>query len=137
MPLHLVVDGLPARKKASVKDYVTCTEGRLTLHFPPGYAPDLNPDELVWSHAKRTGTARRPLMKDEKLLECVHEQLQRIGENKNLIRSFFKHPSVALCFRLLSNCKRIFQALLHNAFYLEQALAKLALFVESIRYKVL
>ena len=46
-PLHLVVDGLPAHKKAGVKAYVTSTEGRLTLHFLPGYAPDLNPDELV------------------------------------------------------------------------------------------
>ena len=61
-PLHLVVDGLPAHKKAVVKEYVTNSEGRLTLHFLPGYAPDLNPDELVWSHAKRTGVARKPLM---------------------------------------------------------------------------
>ena len=35
------------------------TEGKLTLHFLPGYAPDLNPDELVWSHVMRTGPARR------------------------------------------------------------------------------
>lgn len=94
-PLHLVVDGLPAHKKAVVKEYVAGTEGRLTLHFLPGYAPDLNPDELVWSHAKRTGVARKPLMKGEKLQERVHEQLQKISENKNLVRSFFKHPSVA------------------------------------------
>lgn len=94
-PLHLVVDGLPAHKKAAVMEYVTSTERRLTLHFLPGYAPDLNPDELVWSHAKRTGVARKPLMKGEKLQERVHEQLQKIGENKNLVRSFFKHPSVA------------------------------------------
>ena len=94
-PLHLVVDGLPAHKKAVVKEYVTNSEGRLTLHFLPGYAPDLNPDELVWSHAKRTGVSRKPLMKGEKLQERVHEQLQKIGENKKLVRSFFKHPSVA------------------------------------------
>lgn len=94
-PLHLVVDGLPAHKKDVVKKYVTSTEGRLTLHFLPGYAPDLNPDELVWSHAKRTGVARKPLMKGEKLQERVHEQLRKIGENKKLVRSFFKHPSVA------------------------------------------
>jgi transposase len=60
-PLHLVLDGLPAHKKAVVKDYVASTEGKLTLHYLPGYAPDLNPDELVWSYAKRTGTARSPL----------------------------------------------------------------------------
>jgi transposase len=46
-PLHLVVDGLPAHKNAGVKKYVSETDGRLTLHFLPGYAPDLNPDELV------------------------------------------------------------------------------------------
>lgn len=94
-PLHLVVDGLPAHKNAVVKKYVAGTEGRLTLHFLPGYAPDLNPDELVWSHAKRTGVARRPLMKGEKLQNRVHEQLQKISKNPQLVRSFFKHPSVA------------------------------------------
>ncbi len=60
-PVHLVVDGLPAHKTALVKDYVESTDGRLTLHFLPGYAPELNPDELVWSHVKRTGVARAPL----------------------------------------------------------------------------
>jgi transposase len=65
-PLHLVLDSLPAHKKVIVRDYVVATEGRLTLHFLPGYAPDLNPDELVWSHVKRTGTARRPLQQGEK-----------------------------------------------------------------------
>jgi transposase len=48
-PVHLVVDGLPAHKTAVVKHYVESTKGRLTLHFLPGYAPELNPDELVLS----------------------------------------------------------------------------------------
>ena len=94
-PLHLVLDGLPAHKKAVVKDYVAATKGRLTLHFLPGYAPDLNPDELVWSHAKRTGNARRPLQKGEKLEPRVAAQLAEIGNNPKLVRSFFRHPSVA------------------------------------------
>ena len=94
-PLHLVVDGLPAHKKGVVKEYIASTRGRLALHFLLGYAPDLNPDELVWSHAKRTGVARRPLLKGEKLQERVHQQLQAIGQDKQLVRSFFKHPSVA------------------------------------------
>lgn len=94
-PLHLVLDGLPAHKKAVVKDYVASTHGRLTLHFLPGYAPDLNPDELVWSHAKRTGNARRPLQAGEKLERRVSAQLAEIGRSPRLIRSFFKHPSVA------------------------------------------
>lgn len=59
--LHLVMDGLPAHKTRAVRDYVDELRGKLTLHFLPGYAPDLNPDELVWSYAKRTGVARGPL----------------------------------------------------------------------------
>lgn len=94
-PLHLVLEGLPAHKKKAVKDYVASTQGKLTLHFLPGYAPDLNPDELVWSHLKRTGNARRPLQKGEKLEERVSQQLVAIGNNRALVRSFFKHPSVA------------------------------------------
>jgi hypothetical protein len=42
-PVHLVVDGLPAHKTKLVKRYVESTKGRLTLHFLPGYAPELNP----------------------------------------------------------------------------------------------
>lgn len=94
-PVHLVVDGLPAHKKAVVKEYVAAMQGRLTLHFLPGYAPDLNPDELVWSHAKRSGVARRPLQQGEKLKERVARQLADIGSNPRLVRSFFRHPSVA------------------------------------------
>jgi transposase len=94
-PVRLVVDGLSAHKKACVKEYVASTAGKLTLHFLPGYAPDLNPDELVWSHAKRTGVARSPLKKGEKLKEKVDQQLQKIADDPALVRAFFKHPDVA------------------------------------------
>jgi transposase len=94
-PLHLIVDGLPAHRTRLVRDYVNKLNGKLTLHFLPGYAPDLNPDELVWSHAKRTGNARRPLLKGERLEQRVAAQLADIGKRPSLVRSFFRHPSVA------------------------------------------
>lgn len=94
-PLHLIVDGLPAHKKAVVKEYVQSLAGKLQLHFLPGYAPDLNPDELVWSHAKRTGVARNPLKAGESMQQRVDEQLEAIKQNPALVRAFFKHPSVA------------------------------------------
>jgi len=93
--VHLIVDGLPAHKKAVVKDYIESTQGKLTLHFLPGYAPDLNPDELVWSHAKRTGVARSPLRQGEKLRDRVNAQLDAIANDSELVQSFFDHPSVA------------------------------------------
>lgn len=94
-PLHLIVDGLPAHKKGVVKDYVVSLQGRLQLHFLPGYAPELNPDELVWSHTKRTGTARRPLKAGETLAAKIDVELNMIKRNPGLVRSFFGHPSVA------------------------------------------
>jgi len=94
-PVHLVVDGLPAHKTALVKDYVASTKGLLTLHFLPGYAPELNPDELVWSHMKRTGVARAPLRKGDRLSDKVKEQLALIKTMPQLVRSFFKAPTVA------------------------------------------
>jgi transposase len=94
-PVHLVVDGLPAHKTALVKTYVEATNGMLTLHFLPGYAPELNPDELVWSHMKRTGVARAPLRRGESLREKIEEQLGKIKRMPGLVRSFFKTPTVA------------------------------------------
>jgi transposase len=94
-PVHLVVDGLPAHKTALVKAYVASTNGMLTLHILPGYAPELNPDELVWSHMKRTGVARSPLRQGEKLADKVEAQLAAIKRLPQLVRSFFQAPSVA------------------------------------------
>ena len=94
-PVHLVVDGLPAHKTALVKDYVASTKAMLTLHFLPGYAPELNPDELVWSHLKRTGVARAPLRQGEKLRDKIEAQLAAIKRTPQLIRSFFQAPTVA------------------------------------------
>ncbi len=93
--VHLILDGLPAHKAKVVKAYAASLDGKLTLHFLPGYAPDLNPDERVWSYAKRTGNARRALQKGESLAEHVDAQLADMGRRPALVRSFFKHPSVA------------------------------------------
>jgi transposase len=94
-PVHLVVDGLPAHKTVLVKTYVASTKGLLTLHVLPGYAPELNPDELVWSHMKRTGVARTPLRKGEKLRDKVEAQLEALKRAPAMVRSFFRAPSVA------------------------------------------
>ena len=94
-PVHLVVDGLPAHKTLVVKAYVASTNGLLTLHVLPGYAPELNPDELVWSHMKRTGVARTPMRKGEKLQDKIEAQLAAIRSTPRLVRSFFQAPSVA------------------------------------------
>ena len=94
-PVMLVVYGLPVHKAKCVATYVQSTKGRLELHFLPPYAPDLNPDEFVWSHLKQNGTSKKPLRKNEALRQRVETDLAAIQQDRNLVRSFFKAPSVS------------------------------------------
>lgn len=94
-PLILILDSLPAHKGPVVRSYVDSLQGKLQLHYLPGYAPELNPDELVWNHMKRTGTAKKPLRKGDQLQSRIDADLQAIQRNPKLVRSFFRAPSVA------------------------------------------
>lgn len=50
---------------------------------------------LYGSYVKRTGTARRPLRKGEQLRDKIEEQLANLQQMPDLVRSFFRAPSVA------------------------------------------
>jgi transposase len=94
-PVFLVVDGLPAHRARTVAAYVQSLQGTLELHFLPGYAPDLNPDEFVWNHLRHHGTTKTPLRKNESLRKRVEQNLAAIKRSPPLVRSFFHAPSVA------------------------------------------
>jgi len=93
--VFLVLDGHPAHIAKVVAQYVQSLGGRLELHFLPGYAPELNPDEFVWNHLKRQGVSKKPLRKDESLRGRVQSDLHCIHSDPALVRSFFRAPSVA------------------------------------------
>jgi transposase len=93
--VFLVVDGLPAHKARLVAAYVQSLQGRLELHFLPGYAPDLNPDEFVWNHLRHHGTTKKPLLKNESLRRRMEHNLAAIKDSPHLVQSFFHAPSVA------------------------------------------
>ena len=93
--VFLVLDGHPAHKAKMVKKYVESLDGRLELHPLPTYAPDLNPDEFVWSYMKNNGVSKKPLKKGESLRKRVEEDLVTIQFNRPLVRSFFGAKSVA------------------------------------------
>jgi transposase len=94
-PVFLVLDRHPAHIAKLVSQYVQSLGGRLELHFLPGYAPELNPDEFVWNHLKREGVSKKPLRRDESLRSRVEDDLAAIHSRPDLIRSFFHAPSVA------------------------------------------
>ena len=93
--VFLVVDGHPAHKAKLVQGYVQSLKGRLELHFLPPYAPDLNPDEFVWSYMKANGVSKKPLKQNESLQKRIEEDLNKVKNDRKLVRSFFCAKSVA------------------------------------------
>lgn len=94
-PIFLVLDGHPSHRAKLVQRYVASLRGTLELHFLPGYAPELNPDEFVWNHLKKQGVSKKPLRRNESLKVRVESDLQAIKRSPALVRSFFHAPSVA------------------------------------------
>lgn len=94
-PVFLVVDGHPAHRAKMVAGYVQSLRGRLELHFLPGYAPELNPDEFVWNYMREQGTSKKPLKRNESLRARVEDDLQCVKKDRRLVRSFFHAKSVA------------------------------------------
>jgi transposase len=94
-PIFLVVDRHPAHRAAMVAVFVQSTKGRLELHFLPGYAPELNPDEFVWHHLKETGISKTPLRQGEVLEARVDSDLRTMQQRPRLLRSFFHRKRVA------------------------------------------
>jgi len=90
----LIVDGHPSHRAKMVASHVAETKGKLEIYFLPGYAPDLNPDEFVWNHVKKNGICKKPLRRDESLRARVEKDLADIKADPNLVRSFFRAPSV-------------------------------------------
>jgi transposase len=93
--VFLVMDGHPSHTAKPVDRSVESLGGRLELHQLPWFAPDLNPDEFVWSHMKKNGVSKKPLKQNESLRKRVEQDLQNIEANPALVRSFFHAQSVA------------------------------------------
>jgi transposase len=93
-PIYLILDSLPLHKSKSVMEFVDANSHMIKLYFLPTYAPELNPDELVWNYMKGRGTVKRPLRYKESLKKRVTADLRSIQRNRKLVRSFFQGPDV-------------------------------------------
>ena len=49
----VIWDKATTHRSQIVRDFVASQNGRLTLEFLPGYAPELNPVEYLWGHWKQ------------------------------------------------------------------------------------
>ncbi len=92
--ITLILDGLGVHKSKMVKEYIGSLEGKIKIYILPGYSPDLNPDELVWSAAK--SYVSRKLVRTKIELEShISKFLHSIQKRKGYIQRLFDHLSVA------------------------------------------
>lgn len=94
-PVILIVDGHPVHKSKKVTTYLEELDGEMEIVFLPPYAPDLNPDELVWNQMRNKGTSKKPLKKGESLKNRAIIDLESIKRDKKLIKSFFQEATVS------------------------------------------
>ena len=90
--VFLVVDGHPAHKAKLVQRFVQKHIDRIELFFLPPYAPELNPDELVWSHVK-TRVGKAVVQTKEELQDMVERTLHRLQKLPEIVASFFQIPT--------------------------------------------
>ena len=85
---HVIVlwDGGSIHKGPDVRALLTRCP-RLHVEAVPGYAPDLNPDEFVWTHFKATLANGRPDNLDE-LMAALCRITKKARKRPALLRSF-------------------------------------------------
>lgn len=66
---------------------------RLHLESFPPYAPELNPDEGVWTLLKQSLSNSRPDSADD-LMETLSSEVRRIGASPSLLRFCIEHSEL-------------------------------------------
>jgi transposase len=94
-PVYLILDNLSVHKAEAVKKYVASLNGRLKLFFLPSYSPELNPDEWVWKNVKHDQIGRVGIQRKSELFELVSRALERLQRLPDIVRGFFRDPSLA------------------------------------------
>ena len=91
----LIVDGHPTHKAKSVRAFADAVLDRLEIVFLPPYAPQLNPDELVWNDLKNNALGRKAITTPEQLKREV-SSFRRFGQQTpERVRSYWHAPTPA------------------------------------------
>ena len=85
-PIVLLWDGGSIHRRRLVKEYLSSGHRRFYAYRFPAYAPELNPDEYVWTQGKRYLANGTPHDIDE-LSKDLRTALGRIGRSQRLLKA--------------------------------------------------
>jgi transposase len=92
--IFLIVDRGPAHVAKKTKAFVAGLGGSLRLFYLPPYAPDTNPDELVWKHLKADTVGRTAIASLAEFRKNIKSSMLSLQRNPGKIRAFFHKPSL-------------------------------------------
>src|ERR1700724_2402918 len=92
--IFLIVDRGSAHRAKKVSAFVQTLRAKLCLFFLPPYAPDRNPDELVWKHLKADTVGRMAVTSKEDFARKVRRSMRDLQNDARKIISFFQKPSL-------------------------------------------
>jgi len=90
--IFLIVDGHPAHRAKLVQRFVEANRERIELFFLPPYAPELNPDELVWAHVK-TRIGKKTVETKLQIKAMLQSVLHRLQKLPQIVAAFFHAPT--------------------------------------------
>lgn len=89
----LIVDGHPVHKSRAVSHWLAQRKDAIEMHFLPGYAPELNPDELLNHDVKQAMSQSRPTNRQE-MKEALRSHLHRRQKQPVVVSNFFQAEHV-------------------------------------------
>jgi transposase len=95
-PLVVVMDRLPAHRSAAKRFSLPRKQRSIHIEWLPAYAPELNPVEYQWSHAKGSCQANYAPPNLTELRHAVNDALAYQREEQALLKSFFQGAKLNL-----------------------------------------
>jgi transposase len=87
----LIVDGHSVHRCRKVRDWLEPRQEQIELFFLPGYAPELNPDELLNGDIKRAVSQARPRDRDA-MKAATRKWLHRRQKQPTVLANLFHAP---------------------------------------------
>lgn len=89
-PLTVLWDRGQIHSKSTVVQAYLAKHREIVVEDLPAYAPELNPDELVWAWSKNGRLANLAAEDTDELAECVIDELMYLKEHPHLLASFLE-----------------------------------------------
>ena len=91
----MIWDGLPAHKSRIMAAYLRTQRGWLTVVKLPGYAPTLNPVELLWGNIKGQELANRCVEDLSEAETALRSGMGRVCGSNKLPLAFLRHTGLS------------------------------------------